>query len=90
MFASFDHLSGNREQLIWNSEAECLRGREINDQIKFCGLLYRDIGGFRAAQNFVHQLSRAPEQVREVWSVGQETSDFNKTAVIEDRWKSRS
>ena len=38
---SFDHLVGKSEQLVWNLEAKRLGGLEIDDQIQFGRLNYR-------------------------------------------------
>jgi hypothetical protein len=37
-------------------------------------LLDGNIAGLRPAQNLVHKIGGAPEQVREVWSIGHETA----------------
>ena len=38
-----DHLVGAAEQCEWHSQAESLGGLEIDDQLNFCGLLYRQV-----------------------------------------------
>jgi hypothetical protein len=37
----FDHLVGEREQLLWNRDAKGLRGFEVDEQLKFRRLLNR-------------------------------------------------
>ena len=51
----FDHLVGTKQERLGDRQPERLGGREIDDEIKFCRLLDRDIAGFRPAQNLVHQ-----------------------------------
>src|SRR5262249_32214641 len=50
---SFDHLVGEREQLVRYGEAERLRGIEIYDQQVFCGELDRQVGRLLALKNAV-------------------------------------
>ena len=40
---SLDHLVGEREQPVWNCEAERLSRLKINDQFEFRGLLDRQV-----------------------------------------------
>jgi hypothetical protein len=37
----FDDIVGERDELIWNGEAERLGGLEVNDQVEFSRLLDR-------------------------------------------------
>ena len=57
---SFDHLVGEREQLLWNLEAECLGGRQIDDEIELGRLLDRDIARLIAFQNLVYERRVVP------------------------------
>jgi hypothetical protein len=59
---SFDHLVGEREQLVWEIEAERLRCGEINDEIELGRLLDRDVRRLRPAQDFVRILGGAPDR----------------------------
>ena len=47
---SFDHLVGEREQLVWNLEAERLGSPEIDDQFELGGLYDRQVGRFLALE----------------------------------------
>jgi hypothetical protein len=85
----FDHVVGKREQFVRNCEAQCLGGREIEDELEFGRPLNRDIAGLRPVQNLVDQVGGAPEQIREVWSVGHETPGLDIIPAIEDRRQSR-
>src|SRR5262249_40106526 len=48
---SLDHLVSQRQQLVWDFEAERLRGSEIDQEGKFRGLLYRQVGRLLAFEN---------------------------------------
>src|SRR5215470_19071843 len=48
---SLDHLVGECEHLVWNLEAECLRGLEVNHQLEFGRPLDRHVGGLFAFEN---------------------------------------
>jgi hypothetical protein len=51
--ALFDHLVGSPNQGGWHHEAECLRGFEINNQLKFGWLFDWKIGWLCPFQNFI-------------------------------------
>src|SRR5215475_5364113 len=71
---SFDHLVGARKQCRRHFEAERLGCNQVDDEIEFSRLLDGNIAGLRHVQNLVHKIGGAPEQVREVWSIGHETA----------------
>jgi hypothetical protein len=41
-----DHLISGRQQRLRDGEAERLGGLEVDDELDFCGLLYRQVGCF--------------------------------------------
>jgi hypothetical protein len=47
-----DHLIGAGEDQLWHSEAKRLGGLEIDDQLECCWLLYGQIGGLGALEDF--------------------------------------
>ena len=51
MCRSLDHLVGESEHFVGNSDAERLGGFEIDDEIEFGRLLDRQLAGLRPAQN---------------------------------------
>src|SRR5262249_36279340 len=48
---SFDHLVGEREQLVWDGQAERLGRLEIDHQLKLSRLLNRKIGRLVTSEN---------------------------------------
>ena len=71
-------------------EAERLGGRQIDDEIELGRLLDRDVGRLRPAQNLVDIVGGAPEQVREIWSIGHQTSRFDVLPEAVHRRQSRA
>jgi hypothetical protein len=45
---SFDHLVGEREQLGWDFDTECLCGGKVDDQIEFSPEVDRQVAGLFA------------------------------------------
>ena len=66
-------------------KAERLRGREVDDELELGRLLDRQVGGLRSTQNLVDIVTGAPEQVREVYSIGHQTSRFDIFAMAVHR-----
>src|SRR6516162_6111803 len=60
---SFDHLVGDREQLVWNLDAERLSGLEVNHQLELGRLLDRQIGRLRTSKYLVYEAYCAPIQI---------------------------
>src|SRR5262245_36925521 len=73
----FDHLVGAGEKGRRDSEAESLRGRKVYDEVELGRLLDRDFAWLRPAQNLIDVVGSAPEQVREVWSIGHQATRFD-------------
>jgi hypothetical protein len=52
-FASLDYLVGERQQLVWNLEAEHLCGLEVNSHLEFHRSLCWEIGRFGSSQDAI-------------------------------------
>ena len=63
----FDHLIGASEDILWDFQPQRFRNRHVDRHVELRGLLDRQIAWLRAAQNLVHVIGGAPEQV---WEVG--------------------
>src|SRR5438105_6202702 len=87
---SFDHLVRAQEKRLRDCQVEPLGGLKIHDKLEFSRLFNRYVAGFRAAQNPIHVIGRAPEQVRVVRTVRHETSGSDKIAGTENRWQPRA
>src|SRR5262245_39512426 len=57
--ASFDHFIGAQEKRLRNSEADCLRGLEIDQKVEFGRLLYRNVARLLAFDYFIGQGRRS-------------------------------
>src|SRR5262245_48245816 len=61
---SFDHLVGAGEERRWHSNAKCLGGFHIDDQLETSRLLDRQIGRLGAFEDFVDVHGRLAKKVR--------------------------
>src|SRR5215470_9500704 len=73
-----------------NFEAEYLSGGKVDDEIELDRLLDREIARLCPAQNLVDIVGGAPELVRDVCTIGHQTSRFDELPVIVDRRQSRA
>src|SRR6516225_2026511 len=87
--SSLDHLVGASKQRRRNLVTERLCGRKVYDEIELSRLLDRDISRLRAAQNLVDMVSGASIHVREVCSIGHQTSHFDPFPELVHRRQSR-
>jgi hypothetical protein len=58
---SFDHLVGAADQRQRNGKAEGLGSLQVDDQLDFGGLLYRQIGRLLALEDAVDVAGRVPQ-----------------------------
>src|SRR5215510_1064566 len=84
---SFNHLVVAGEQRRWHFEADRLGRDQVDDEIELDRLLDRTVAWLCPAQNLVDVVTGAPEQVRDVRSVGHEPSGLNILPSRRNRWK---
>src|SRR6516165_2847767 len=73
----FDDLVDAQQECLGDFKAERLRGGQIDDELEFGQLLYRDVGGFGSAQDLVDKLGGAPVKVEEVCFIGHQPCRFD-------------
>src|SRR5262245_9784021 len=76
--SSLNHPIRPRQHIWRNSEADLLRGFQINDELKLGWLLDRKIGGLCAFKYLVHIYGGASGQVVPVHAVGHEPTSLYK------------
>src|SRR5260221_12838013 len=70
----FDHLVGEREQLVRYGQAERLGGLAIEDQLDFSWLFHRQVRWSASAQNLVHEGGRPAKIGGHTRTVGDEAT----------------
>ena len=83
----FDQLVGSDDQQLRDLQAECLRGREIDDQIELGRLFDRDVGRLGPAQYFVDVLGTSPVQILLVCGIGHEAPRGDQLSSAMHRWQ---
>src|SRR5262245_51125048 len=71
---SFDHLVGERDQLVWHVEAERLRGLEIDEQLELGRRLHRKLGRFFALEDAADVFGGSPVLVGAIDAIGYDPS----------------
>src|SRR5262249_11269014 len=81
-----DHLIGQQEQGWRDHDSQRLGGLEVDHQLKFGRLLYREIGRLRTLENLVHTDGGAAIVLGDGWSIGhQPPSLYHLSPVIHRR-----
>ena len=73
-----DHLIRPEEEHRGEREAKGLGGLEVDHQLKFGGLLDRQIPRLRPSKDLVHEARRAVVQVRIAHSVGDQSAGVDE------------
>src|SRR5215470_14194839 len=82
---SFDHLICSTQQRLRHGQAERPGGLEVDDQVELRRLFHGQVTGLGALEDLVDVARGAPEEVREVCSIGHETTGLDKGRQGEDR-----
>src|SRR5262249_46998779 len=72
--ALFDHLVGDREQLVWNGEAERLRSLEVDGQLELGRHLDRQVSRSCASKDAIDVGRSSPVQIDAVDAIGDQTA----------------
>jgi hypothetical protein len=81
----FNDSVRSRQHIRRNRQADLLRGFQIDYELELRRLLYGEICGFNAFENFIHIRSGAVEQVGKVRAVRHKPAGFHKLAVVVHR-----
>jgi hypothetical protein len=76
-----DHLVRPEEEHRRNGEAQCLCRLEVDDQLELYRPLHRQLGGFRAFEDLVHEIGGAPVLVTQARPIRHETAGFGQHSV---------
>src|SRR5882762_7073894 len=74
---SLDHLIRSQQQRRRDGEADGLGRLEVDDQLELRRLLDREIPRLRALEDLVDEESRAPEEIRVVRAVTDESTSLD-------------
>src|SRR5215469_9602716 len=81
---SFNYLVGESHQVGGDLKTERSGGLKIHDQLKFGGLLDRQVARLRTLEDFVNEAGGPVIQVREAWPVAQQAPNINELARYVD------
>src|SRR5262245_27701234 len=81
----FDHLVGAKQNRWGHGKAERLGGLEVDDHLKFCRKLHREIARLRTAQDAIDICGGATKGLYQVGSVGEQAAVSDKVRCDIDR-----
>src|SRR3954447_14850129 len=82
----FDHLISSSAYRLCDCQAKRLCGREIDDQLKFGGLINWNVARFCPAEDLVHIIGKALGEFAEIGRISHQPSQVHIVAVwITDR-----
>ena len=76
--ALFDDPVRSPEDRRRDRQPERLRGLEVDDELKFRGLLDGEVSGLRTIENLVHLGCRAPKQILRLYAVSHQAAGVRK------------
>ena len=79
----FDHLVGGRKQCLWNRETECLRGLEIDGEVKLRRKLDWQVRWLGAIEYLPHVTTPETIDLDKIWPIAQQSAGFDKLAPLE-------
>src|SRR5215470_8212773 len=85
MQSLFDHLVGADKQCGWHNEAERLGGLEVDDQLRFRGLLSGQVGRFLAPEYPAGIDAYLATSLREISTIAHQAAGRRELAELEDR-----
>src|SRR5262245_29736927 len=74
----FYHFVGDSKERRRHFETECSGSLAVDDQLEFCGLLDREIGGLGAFKDLVHVLRGTTVHLPKIDSVGHQPASLGK------------
>src|SRR5262245_21437006 len=81
-----DDFVSPQEQRLRDGQTESLGGLEVDHELEPGGLLDGQIGRLGALENLVDERRHASELVRNIRSIGHQTTDLRIFAVPVHRW----
>ena len=81
----FDHLVRSQQHRLRDRQAERFGSLEVDHELKFSGLLHRQVGGLGASENFVNDYRTTLDNLRTICTVGHEATGLYPVSAFIDR-----
>src|SRR5215510_8344868 len=82
-----EHLIRQDEERRGKGDPERLGCLEVEDQLEFHGLLYREVRWLGPLQDFVHVDGNTPDGLNAVWPIGHQPPSFHILFPPKDAWR---